>query len=444
MYMRAIRRIFWSGIIVAILLLLLVADAPPPEDFDTRLSSLVSGQHFDFVSWTFDALGQKVSAAIAAEPNYLSTDSQKEIVLETFQLLERALQLEREIDEIFADPNVDNPTAASAAQTAELESTRAELDTLQPLGEAILQEQISLVLSEEGFSPLGQIIPPVSFHITELPGMLIVSPRDHIERTASISLKPGLTDADEAAVLEERVASELDVSTLVVPLGGLATFPTMIYETRNLNYVIEVGVHEWVHNYLTLRPLGIQYDASPALFTMNETTASIVDKEVGIRVVERFYPERYIPPPLPRPTPLTDATAASTPTGVTSPTPEGVTSLTPTPDPAVFNFRAEMRKTRVRVDELLAAGQVEAAEAYMEERRELFVANGYHIRKLNQAYFAFHGSYADQPGAAGEDPVGPAVVELRAQSKSLKEFLETMAWITSFDELEQTLATGGE
>lgn len=429
MDMRAIRRIFGSGIIVAILLLLLAADAPPPEDFDMRLSSLVSGQHFDFVSWTFAALGQKVSAAIAAEPNYLPADSQKEIVIETFQLLERALQLEQEIDELFADPNVDEPNAASAAQAAELESTRAELAALQPLAEAILQEQISLVLSEEGFSPLGQVLPPVSFHITELPGMLIVSPRDHIERTASISLKPGLTDADEAAVLEEQVASELDVSTLVVPLGGLATFPTMIYETHNLNYVIEVGVHEWVHNYLTLRPLGIQFNASPALFTMNETTASIVDKEVGLRVVERFYPERYVPPsPPPGPTPLPDATPAPT----------------PTPDPDVFDFRAEMRETRVRVDELLAAGQVDAAEAYMEERRKIFVTNGYHIRKLNQAYFAFHGSYADQPGAAGEDPVGPAVVELRAQSNSLKEFMETMAWITSFDKLQQTLAAASK
>ena len=46
----------------------------------------------------------------------------------------------------------------------------------------------------------------------------------------------------------------------------------------------------------------------------------------------------------------------------------------------------------------------------MEQRRQLFVENGYYIRKLNQAYFAFYGAYADVPGgAAGEDPVGPAV-----------------------------------
>jgi len=54
-----------------------------------------------------------------------------------------------------------------------------------------------------------------------------------------------------------------------------------------------------------------------------------------------------------------------------------------------------MRETRIRVDKLLAQGRIEEAEAYMEERRQEFVAHGYYIRKLNQAYFAFHGAYAD-------------------------------------------------
>ena len=69
-----------------------------------------------------------------------------------------------------------------------------------------------------------------------------------------------------------------------------------------------------------------------------------------------------------------------------------------------------MHTTRVTVDALLAAGKINEAESYMEQRRQLFVQNGYTIRKLNQAYFAFYGAYADVPGgAAGEDPVGPAV-----------------------------------
>ncbi len=65
----------------------------------------------------------------------------------------------------------------------------------------------------------------------------------------------------------------------------------------------------------------------------------------------------------------------------------------------------------------LPQGKIDEAETYMEQRRQLFWQNGYLIRKLNQAYFAFHGAYADVPGgAAGEDPVGPAVRALREKA----------------------------
>ena len=79
----------------------------------------------------------------------------------------------------------------------------------------------------------------------------------------------------------------------------------------------------------------------------------------------------------------------------------------------------------------------------MDARRVDFWNNGYLIRKINQAYFAFHGAYADQPGgAAGEDPVGPAVRELRAQSASLADFLKRIAWMTSFEQLQEAVQTG--
>jgi hypothetical protein len=95
-----------------------------------------------------------------------------------------------------------------------------------------------------------------------------------------------------------------------------------------------------------------------------------------------------------------------------------------------------MRTTRVHVDALLAQGKIDQAEAYMEARRQIFWDHGYHIRKLNQAYFAFYGSYADQPGgAAGDDPVGAAVRALWKQSSSPAAFLRSMAWLTSYDQL---------
>jgi hypothetical protein len=100
-----------------------------------------------------------------------------------------------------------------------------------------------------------------------------------------------------------------------------------------------------------------------------------------------------------------------------------------------------MRQTRVRVDELLAAGKVNEAEQYMEMRRHFFWEHGYHIRKINQAYFAFYGSYNDQPGggAAGADPVGPSVRKLWAESRTLKEFIEKVQTVRSYADLLEIL-----
>jgi hypothetical protein len=99
-----------------------------------------------------------------------------------------------------------------------------------------------------------------------------------------------------------------------------------------------------------------------------------------------------------------------------------------------------MRETRLRADELLAAGQIDEAEAYMDSRRGLFVSNGYSIRRLNQAYFAFYGAYNAEPGgapAAGSDPVGPAVQALRERSPSVGDFLRTIAGVRTLDDVMQ-------
>jgi hypothetical protein len=99
-----------------------------------------------------------------------------------------------------------------------------------------------------------------------------------------------------------------------------------------------------------------------------------------------------------------------------------------------------MRETRLHVDKLLAEGKIEAAEEYMEARRVFFWDHGYHIRKLNQAYFAFHGAYADQPGgAAGDDPVGSAVRTLWEEVGSAPDFLRLMANLDSYQGLQDLL-----
>jgi YD repeat-containing protein len=412
----ALRRAF----AIAVLLSLLGRDTPVLTDTNIQVSVRVGALQFDFVGWTLNALGLKAAQALSTEQSYLDADQRKQIVLDYFDLLDQSLRLEREIDNIFADPTQTDPATASADLKAQLAGLRTRMDKLQPIAEAVLQEQIAAVLAEEGFAAGGQTMPPVSFHITALPGFLVVSPRDRIELQSYANIEPGLT-AEGEAELEEKIETELNVSALVVPLGGLGTYPTMIYETPNLNYTIEVGAHEWVHNYLTLRPLGLNYEGAPELRTMNEVAATLAGQEIGQKVIARYYPERVPPTPVP--------TVAPTP----APAP------TPTPDPNVFDFNLQMRETRVKVDELLAAGKIEEAEAYMETRRLVFWERGYRLRKLNQAYFAFYGAYNVGPGAGGADPVGPAVRQLRDRSSSVKDFLDTISWMTSFEELQETL-----
>jgi hypothetical protein len=372
---------------------------------------------FNYVTWTIDALLVKLEQIGLGATAYLQDSHGEQIVRSYFSILEEAERLEGQIAVIFADPSIEDPQSHAAQVVLERDELWAQLSRLQPIVEALLQDQVTTVLAEIGLDLGGEVFPPVAFHFTKPPAALIISPRDFIRQDAHISLNHGMV-LEEWIGLEESVESSMDVSALVVRVGGVGVYPTMIQESTSIVWVSEVIVHEWVHNYLSLRPLGLKYFENAELRTMNETTANIVGKEIGIKVLERFYPDLVPPPAVDAPT---------TP----PPAPE---------QPAAFDFRAEMHLTRVTVDEMLASGQIEEAEAYMEERRQVFWENGYHIRRLNQAYFAFHGAYADQPGgAAGEDPVGAAVRELWARVQKPVEFLRIMAWMNEFDDLQAWL-----
>jgi len=250
----------------------------------------------------------------------------------------------------------------------------------------------------------------VMMTMSPVPYMLILSPRDRIAQIDSAALVPGLTTEDKE-LMEDAVFDQLDQSALVVPIGGLGTYPAMIRETSSINWLAEVTAHEWTHHWLSLQPLGIRYLENAQMRTINETVASLVDLEIGPLVIERYYPE------------MVPQTAAS-------PAP-----VQPSPVP-VFDFPAEMAETRAKVDQLLAEGKIEQAESYMEQRRRVFIDNGYNIRKLNQAYFAFYGGYAAEPGgAAGTDPIGPMLRDLRQASPSLRQFLLDVGRVTSFEDL---------
>ena len=399
--------------------LLITSSAPQPAGIVDRARMHTRASEFNYESWAVAANLLKLSQAAAGMPGYINRETRVEVVMESLRLTSAILQAEERLALLFADPGITDKQTESQHLRDELNTLYARQDQLQPLAESIIQTQVSEILSEAGLTLGGQPIPPVAYHVSPLPLNLVVSRRDRIEQITAISLQPTLT-VDEQVVIEDNVAEELDASTLVVPVGGIGIYPTMVMRTDYFTWQVSTVVHEWTHNYLSLRPLGYLYAASPELRIMNETTASIVENELGPLVIQRYYPQLGSQPDL-------TAGAAS---------PASLFSMPRFEDPPPFDFRAEMHTTRVRTDELLAEGKIEEAEAYMEQRRQFFWQNGYAIRKLNQAYFAFYGAYADVPGGpAGEDPVGPAVRTLRAQSTSLADFLNRISWMRSFDEL---------
>lgn len=408
-------------IIGNLVLLLIVIAAVQRSTYDLtdpaeRVRKYTRWQEFDYVSWMADALVLKVSLGSINFPNYLGAAGQVQVVYDYLTLLQQLDDVRAQIATKFADPAVNDPQLATAELSAEQAKLTARIRQEQPLAEAVLQGQISAVAAELGLSLGGQLVPPLLYHVTPLPRALIVSPRTVIQQEADISLLPDIKLSD-ITQLEDAVAKGLDVSALVVPIGGVGVYPTMVTSTEDLNWLVETVSHEWTHNYLTLRPLGALYYSTPDMRTINETAANITGTEIGHAVIREYYPERA---PLPQPE--------------TSPQ----TAPAPRPSPPVFDFRAEMHTTRLKVDELLAAGKVAEAETYMEARRQFFWDNGYQIRKLNQAYFAFYGSYADQPGgAAGIDPVGAAVRLLRSESRNLSAFLNRISWITSYTALQR-------
>jgi hypothetical protein len=406
------------ALLLAALLLILTAEGPPPGESSTQINHLLVGEQFDFAGWEVKAVLNKLAHVQVSPQRYMDEPSRHDFFLDYLELVADIQRTEWEIHRTYTDPEVDDPKAATAALRAQLYQLREAEEIRQPLAEAILEEQVSYILVNEGFGLLGQELPPVSAHFTLLPALLIVSPRDRIERIFSLGLRHGL-DAARREVIEEQVDTSQDVSSLVTNIGGLSAYPAMLLESSSLNWVANVTAHEWTHHYLTPLPLGWNYGAAPETRTINETVASIVGEEAGRLMVTHYYPEFLPPEP--------------------EPVPEEAAEEAPPPEPPAFDYRAEMRETRIQVDELLAEEQIEAAETYMEERRQEFVAHGYYIRKLNQAYFAFHGAYADKPGAAGADPIGPAVRELRARSPDLHTFVTRIARITTLAELEAML-----
>jgi hypothetical protein len=383
------------------------------------MAVLVDQWGFNLLTWEVEALWQKTRALALQPARNVSYATAVTLVRDYLDRAQAMRQIDEEINALLSNGGSDAQAEIEALQQ-QLEALRNEQQAQRSTVEQILEAQVAHELTNAGMTLFGEAFPPVQFTFVEPPRKLVVSPRDQITTEYSRMLEATMSLAEIEAV-EAAYRDQFNSSAYITNIGGLGAFPTMVVDRASLAWILSTVAHEWTHNYLTLFPLGFNYMTNSDFITMNETVAEIVGNEIGERALRTFYPE-LAPPP----------TAAERDA-------EPVQSeRLPLNGEPPFDFREEMRATRLVVDQLLASGRVKEAERYMEARRILFVENGYPLRVLNQAYFAFHGSYGTS--AASTSPIGPKMEALHAATADLKSFLTTVRSFTSTDDLDAALA----
>jgi len=405
------------GLIIAtgmLSLVLLGVSCAPGRDFNARLSSIAKPYNFSIAKWEFNTIFNEAKQVISGRDKRIENEVNK--ATEYFSSTEQIKALKSEIEAINAGSKQGDLTSLEA----ELNRLQQQKIALEDTAEKIIESQIKETLAEQGiFNPINKYIklkvsfPPVNFKLDKPPHLLVISPRDRIESMREIPLKQGISLEEMESI--EAEADKLGVSSLVLELGGFGgTYPTFVTDEASLRFTIDTAAEEWLHQYLTFKPLGFLYvldligvSRNYEIATMNETLASMVSKEIGSIVNEKYYAQQ-------------ENSGSQT---------QAATSG--------FDFNREMRNIRRTVDKYLAQGEIEQAEEFMEQKRQYLATKGYHIRKLNQAYFAFYGTYADRPTSIS--PIGPELKQLRGQSASLKDFLETVAAMTSRQDLIASL-----
>ncbi len=385
---------------------LAVYDAMGPSD---PVEAAAADHGYNVLAWEIRHAPGKWLYKIGGLFRDHSPDDPEAVLRRYFDLTGRILEKER-------DP-------ASAPEAAALRSERDDIKkTVQDIVEGRVTQLLTdqaLVMGPPPFTDMDIVFPPVDFEPDQPPRVLVISPRSHIELERSYLLSPGLGLETVAAIERSAEAADAGVSALVVNTGGVATYPSVVSDMDSYGSLIDTVIHEWLHQYLYFFPLGSSYFSGDETRTLNESVASIGGHELA-----RLYFQRY---------------------GDLSVTPSATPSPSATPAPSgsagTFDFTAEMRALRRQVEDLLTAGKIDEAETLMAQKRDEFEAHGVYIRRLNQAYFAFHGSYADTP--ASIDPIGPKLQTLLEKAGSPGEFVRLAARVTTRAELDGLLARLG-
>ncbi len=313
-----------------------------------------------------------------------------------------------------------NDQIAVSIHQTHIDNLIAERNQIRDAVEELLESAISTELIKLGLHQDGEFIwPPVDFRIDDTPHILVTSPRDKIERDSVRLLQPDLTEQDKLH-METEVLERADLSAVVLPTGGLASYPNLVPSDYSLQSLLEVSAHEWLHAYLIFHPLGRAYWSNGDMTSLNETLANLFGKEVGRTVYNQLTGEN-----------VTTLEAPYIPDH----------NKDDDEEDEIFDPREFLHETRHEAEELLSGGKIDEAEIYMESRRQTLVENGHNIRKINQAYFAFHGTYADSPSSTS--PLARQIYQLRQQTTNGGQLVKTLQTISNYNDFQTLLSNRG-
>ncbi len=427
----------WSGrvFIALLLMVMLLSWLIPVGDrrADVTINTVTRGYGYGLVSWEFENFFDKWEhQAWAILPWTPSSEADRLRALDRYVVL---------VDELRDAKNLLNSAiSASGADTEKTSDAQAaidrlisERDALRDGVEELLEQAIADALRSGPVDLVDSFVwPPVDFRIDSPPKLLVTSPRDVILRGKEVLINPDIS-VDDVTRIENELSALEDISAIVIQTGGLAIYPNVI-PTTGLKRLLNVASHEWLHAYLVFNPLGRAYFNGGDIRSVNETLADIFGREVGLRVYSEITGEPYIAPVRPE-SALPKIVSQKLPDDAAASEADDIS------DTEAFDFNRFMAETRDRTDVLLEEGLIEEAEAYMESRRVELLGHGFTIRKINQAYFAFHGTYAESPSSTS--PIARYLWDLREQVGTVGELVKLLEPIATYKEFEQLLTERG-
>ena len=382
------------------------------DEYHFTQSDYAAGSHsFSIVQWELRHLPLKWTHLLwELYPGNKPLDFERNSIVHEY--LSTTLQLQKEQDNL-ADAATTTPLIDSASKNyidlknKEVVRLSRKREELRGRAEEAIESAVSRAANNHGLGfTFGILLPPTDFRLGDPPHLLIISRRDKIVMSDSKLINPNLKWSERAEI-ENRAELYENTSALVDDLAGLGTYPAIVSDKDSLRQIMRTAAHEWLHNYWIMKPLGRNMWNSQNMQILNETAADLVGNELGDEAftilgnnIENAY--KY------------DTFSSS--------------------NPHLFTI---LRETRINVEEMLKNGNIEEAEKYMRKQLWNLKLGGYNIRKLNQAYFAFRGNYAEGP--ASISPIGSDLRELRDYYSTLGEFIESVSKIGNFEQFHYLL-----